>query len=320
MYRVSYKNIKIDSGAEVKSNKIENTLTLQINNGTIENTNKYTFDGSSAKTLDIIPGTNVTLTTTANTLTIDSTDTHYTAGTGLTLSNGIFNISDTIATKDYVTSSISTAIANIGDAMVFKGTLGTSGTITALPASHKAGDTYKIINAGIYAGQVCEVGDLIVCTTDGTASNDADWTVVQTNEDGIVTGPASSTDTHIATFNGTTGKIIKDSGYTIATSVPSGAKFTDTNTTYTAGTGLTLTSTEFSLSASGVTANTYGTNSTTTLTNGGTFIVPTYTVDTYGRITSGSNTTLTLPSYTVSTTEPTADSMTEGQIVYVVES
>lgn len=32
----------------------------------------------------------------------------------------------------------------------------------------------------------------------------------------------------IAIFNDTTGKVIKDSGYTIATSVPSGAKFTDT--------------------------------------------------------------------------------------------
>ena len=35
---------------------------------------------------------------------------------------------------------------------------------------------------------------------------------------------------HIATFDDTTGKVIKDSGYTIATSVPSGAVFTDANT------------------------------------------------------------------------------------------
>ena len=38
----------------------------------------------------------------------------------------------------------------------------------------------------------------------------------------------------IAIFNDTTGKVIKDSGFTIATSVPSGAKFTDT--TYSAAT------------------------------------------------------------------------------------
>lgn len=47
---------------------------------------------------------------------------------------------------------------------------------------------------------------------------------------GDVVGPSSVTNNHVAIFNGATGKAIKDSGYTIATSVPSGAKFTDTNT------------------------------------------------------------------------------------------
>ena len=43
-----------------------------------------------------------------------------------------------------------------------------------------------------------------------------------------VTGPASSTDAHVAVFDGATGKIVKDSGFTIAKSVPSNAVFTDT--------------------------------------------------------------------------------------------
>ena len=46
----------------------------------------------------------------------------------------------------------------------------------------------------------------------------------------FVTGPVASTDAHIATFDGTTGKKVKDSGYTIATSVPANALSTDTNT------------------------------------------------------------------------------------------
>ena len=50
---------------------------------------------------------------------------------------------------------------------------------------------------------------------------------------GKVSGPSSATANRIATFSDTTGKVIKDSGYTIATSVPSGAKFTDTVPTYT---------------------------------------------------------------------------------------
>ena len=44
----------------------------------------------------------------------------------------------------------------------------------------------------------------------------------------FVTGPGSSTDAHVATFDGTTGKKVKDSGYTIGKSVPSNALFTDT--------------------------------------------------------------------------------------------
>lgn len=50
---------------------------------------------------------------------------------------------------------------------------------------------------------------------------------IQTQLDGKISGISSSTANHIVTFNGTDGKTIKDSGYTIATSVPSGAVFTD---------------------------------------------------------------------------------------------
>jgi hypothetical protein len=50
----------------------------------------------------------------------------------------------------------------------------------------------------------------------------------QTALDAKVTGPASAVANQVATFDGTTGKLIKDSGFTIETSVPSGAVFTDT--------------------------------------------------------------------------------------------
>lgn len=57
--------------------------------------------------------------------------------------------------------------------MVFKGTIGTGGTVTALPTTHKQGWTYKVVTAGNYAGQVCSVGDMIICILDGTAANNA---------------------------------------------------------------------------------------------------------------------------------------------------
>lgn len=56
----------------------------------------------------------------------------------------------------------------------------------------------------------------------------------------------------VVVTDGTTGGI-KSSGYTIAKSVPSDAKFTDTNTTYSAGSNITLTGTVFSLTKANVT-------------------------------------------------------------------
>lgn len=145
-----------------------------------------------------------------------------------------------IATTQFVQNAF-----KANDAMVFKGTIGSSGaTVTTLPTTHYQGWTYKVATAGSYVGTTCEVGDMIICVTDGTSANNAHWTVIQTNVDGAVTGPASATNTHVAIFNGTSGKIIQDSGFTIGKSVPSDAKFTDT--TYSQGAGITISGTTIS--------------------------------------------------------------------------
>lgn len=116
----------------------------------------------------------------------------------------------------------------VNEGVVFKGALtSTSGLPTA---AYKAGWQYVVKDAGTYAGQTCEAGDFVICIKDyasGSASN-ADWSVVQVNIVGAVTGPASAVANRIATFSGTSGKEIQDSGFTIATSVPANAKFTDT--------------------------------------------------------------------------------------------
>ena len=115
------------------------------------------------------------------------------------------------------------------DAMMFKGTIGSSGaTVASLPDTHNKGWTYKVITAGTYAGKNCEIGDMIICVVDGTSADNDHWAVIQANIDGAVIGPNSSTAEHIAIFNGTTGKVIKDSGFTIGASVPANAVFTDT--------------------------------------------------------------------------------------------
>lgn len=101
---------------------------------------------------------------------------------------------------------------------------------------YKAGWQYSVKDAGTYAGVDCEVGDLVLCIKDyasGSASN-ADWSVLQANIVGAVTGPASAVVGHVAAFDNASGKVIKDSGFTIGKSVPADAKFTDT--TYAAAT------------------------------------------------------------------------------------
>lgn len=97
------------------------------------------------------------------------------------------------------------------DAMIFKGVVNTPGDIAA--TDYDAGWTYKVGTAGIYKGQKCEVGDLIVCVNDYAAegASASDWTVIQTNIDGAVTGPESAVSENLAAFDGTTGRIVKDS-------------------------------------------------------------------------------------------------------------
>lgn len=99
--------------------------------------------------------------------------------------------------------------------MVFKGTLGTGGTITTLPTTYSAGWTYKVVSAGTYAGDVCEIGDLVIAVVDraGTGNVNSDWVTVQTNIDGAVVGPSSATSGNFPIFNGTTGKLLSNSSY-----------------------------------------------------------------------------------------------------------
>lgn len=92
-------------------------------------------------------------------------------------------------------------------------------TDNPIPADYKAGQTYRVAEAGVYAGVECEVGDLILVIKDyavDTAS-DADFMVLQANIDGAVTSTADATTVgEIVVFDAVTGKVIKGSGVQIA--------------------------------------------------------------------------------------------------------
>lgn len=90
-----------------------------------------------------------------------------------------FTTSVTSDSSDLVTSgAVYSAIDNLPEPMVFKGTLGTGGTITTLPtaSSSNEGYTYKVITAGTYAGQVAKEGDVFT-------SNGSEWVYIPSGDD-----------------------------------------------------------------------------------------------------------------------------------------
>lgn len=98
-------------------------------------------------------------------------------------------------------------------------TVGVVDSSTPLPATgYEVGQTFRVAEAGTYAGVECEAGDLIIVIKDYAAegASNSDFLVVQANVDGAVTGPDASTDANIVVFDGTTGRKIKDSTVTIA--------------------------------------------------------------------------------------------------------
>lgn len=185
--------------------------------------------------------------------------------------------STSIATTAFVVAAVNNLL-NTKNAFRLVGSL--DPTSQALPAG-EAGDVYRITADGTINGLVVHENDTVTCAIDSTAAETPDnWYVTHTNHNGSVFGPASSVDSHVVVFDGSSGNRIKDSGFTIGKSVPDDAVFTDTVYTH---------------PASGVAASTYGPNSDTSPSYGGTIVVPEFTVDANGHITVANNRTITFP-------------------------
>lgn len=121
------------------------------------------------------------------------------------------------AVKTYADQLIAAA-----DVMVFKGVVDCSAN-----PNYPAGDAgwlYVVTVAGKIGGASgvnVEANDRLLCLVDGTVSGTqaavgASWSISQGNADGIVIGPTSSVDNRVAFFDGTSGKLIKDSGLTLS--------------------------------------------------------------------------------------------------------
>jgi hypothetical protein len=139
------------------------------------------------------------------------------------------------ASKTYIGSAIAAYIA-ANDIEVFKGGIDCSANPN-YPAAD-AGHVYRVTVAGKIGGASginVEVNDRLECITDSTAAGTqaavgANWFISQVNIDGAVTGPASATSGNVATYNGTSGKIIQDGGKALPAGTIVGTSDTQTLT------------------------------------------------------------------------------------------
>lgn len=73
----------------VNASKVANSFIFKVAGGSTEGTNLYTFNGSAAKTINVVAGSNVTLTPTSGQLSISAKDTTYSVAT--TSANGLMS-------------------------------------------------------------------------------------------------------------------------------------------------------------------------------------------------------------------------------------
>lgn len=214
---------------------------------------KITSGNEDLAAIEALAGTNGLLKKTAENTWVLDTNTYLTTHQTVTLEGGtnngtlklttaagaVDNIAVTgleaAAYKDVVTSVdnsaslptagavktyVDTALSDLPEPMIFKGSLGTGGTITALPtaSSENEGFTYKVITDGTYASQAAKVGDTFI--SDGST-----WVLIPSGDE------PSGTVTSVGIANGglitVSGSPVTTSGtITVGHGTPTGAAVT----------------------------------------------------------------------------------------------
>lgn len=244
--------------------------------------------------------------------------------TGISLDTTVTEDSANLITSGAVYTAIASAVST-ADAMKFKGTVAADGTITSTDTSLnnklitaltdiKNGWTFKasatVPTSVLGTDKPAEAGDMIIACGNMATYDATKISIIQTNIDGAVTGPASSTDETIAVFNGVSGKVIKASTvtktelenlFTTMLNLQAAANADDvviessnSGDPTVAKPGQTLSA---ALKTTGVTADTYGDNSgivDSELDDKDTFTIPQFTVDSKGRLSAAEDKVITL--------------------------
>lgn len=145
---------------------------------------------SETDTIALIPGNNVTFAQgqidgQSKAIQISATNTTYTTMTQAQATAGTDETGRLITAK-VLSNTIDNKIAAAqSGAATFKGTVNAGTDISGLTA-YTAGWYWVVATAGTYAGEVCEVGDMIFCVSDYSSAYSADdFAIVQNNIDTI---------------------------------------------------------------------------------------------------------------------------------------
>ncbi|MBR4625941.1 MAG: hypothetical protein IKO56_10450 [Alphaproteobacteria bacterium] len=233
-----------ETDGKITADTTTNKATWNFDGTYNANTNKIALQSTVTGVVDALDGSH-------NVVAIGD----YEAGTGEfatkkieffdgTQTNGLLGTSSSASDTLYITKAVSPSdplivksdLSGIVGAMVYKGAVNAN---TDLPTTDvQAGWTYVVGTAGTYAGQACEVGDMIIAK-DSTPT----WNIIngenQVTDAGATITAGASSATTIATVDGTnlTAKVEVTGGTATIASVSNNVVTIKTGVTQTGTTG-----------------------------------------------------------------------------------
>ena len=160
------------------------------------------------------------------------------------------SISDSTSTTSSTTSASSTAVKDaLASAQTYADSVGIDFTSsTSAPSSPTDGDHWFDSTNGILYVRADSNWIDVSTAGGGDANVQADWTQSTTTHDAYIQNKPTLSGTNTgdnATNTQYSGLVSNIAHPLVETAVPTGALFTDTNTTYSAGTGMSLSGTQF---------------------------------------------------------------------------
>ena len=187
-------------GAATSANKVNSSLKVQLNSGTTEGTNQFTFDGSAAKTVNITPS--------SIGAAASSHGTHVTYSTSAPAANGTASAgsANNVSRGDHVHPLQTTVSGNAGSADKVNNALSVQlngGTATVFDGS--AAKSINITPAGIGASASGHTHNYAGSSSAGGAATSAN----KVNSNLVIKINSGTTEgTNMFTFNGSAAKTI----------------------------------------------------------------------------------------------------------------